>query len=140
MQKKALGIIGVAILFSTPVFAAGDHKTPTAPEEYLAMKNPFKADKAVLEEGKAMYEKKCGKKCHGNTGDAKGTATADMEIKPKPFTDKEYMSKRSDGQLFWMIDKGSNNTDMDPFGPESDNKLTKDVMWKLVTYIRQFAK
>ena len=50
------------------------------------------------------------------------------------------MSKQSDGQLFWIIDYGSDGTDMEPYGPESDKKFSTDAIWKVVTYIRQFAK
>lgn len=139
MKIKILGIIGAAILMSSPVLAA-EHQVPTAPKEYLDMKNPFTATPDVIEAGKKIYEKKCGKKCHGMKGDSKGSAVGEMEIKPKRFTDKDYMSKRSDGQLFWITENGSKDTDMDAFGPGSETNLSKDDIWKVIVYIRQFAK
>jgi len=111
-----------------------------APGAYLEMKNPFKATPEVLEAGEKLYGKKCGRNCHGLTGNADGTAVKDLEIKPKPFTDKAYMCPKSDGQLFWIIENGSPNTDMDNYGEGSDTNLSKDDIWKLVVYIKHFAK
>ncbi|HBO83939.1 MAG: hypothetical protein A2073_03740 [Deltaproteobacteria bacterium GWC2_42_11] len=79
--------------------------------------------------------KKC-KKCHGETGDGKGSGAKDLEIKPKAFT-KDYLSNRSDGQLFWIIEKGSANTDMEAFGPGSETNISKDDTWKVVTFIKE---
>lgn len=142
MKIKAVfgSVLGIMVLISASFAVAAEHQVPTAPKEYLDMKNPFTATPEVLEAGEKIYEKKCGKKCHGKKGDAKGSAVGEMEIKPKPFTDKAYMSKKSDGQLFWIAEKGSQNTDMDSFGPGSETNLSKDDLWKVIVYIRQFAK
>lgn len=129
----------MAVMVSVPLISAQNHKTPTAPKEYLDMKNPFKADKDVLERGEGIYMKKC-KKCHGETGDGKGPGSKDLEIKPAAFT-KDYLSKRPPGQFFWIIEKGSANTDMEAMGPGTDTNLSKDDMWKVVTYIyEKFGK
>ncbi|MBI5893449.1 MAG: c-type cytochrome [Deltaproteobacteria bacterium] len=138
--KTILGIIITAVIFiAVPLMAAEEHKTPTAPKEYIDMKNPMKADKDVLERAEGIFMKKC-KKCHGEKGDGKGSGAKDLEIKPKAFT-KDYLKNRPDGQLFWIIEKGSANTDMEAMGPGSETNISKDDMWKLVTYIKgKFGK
>lgn len=134
--KVILGLIVVmAVMVSPPLLSAQDHKTPTAPKEYLDMKNPFERDKGAIERGEGIYMKKC-KKCHGENGDGKGSAAKDLEIKPRAFT-KDYISQRPPGQFFWIIEKGSPNTDMEALGPGTDTNLSRDDIWKLVTFIRE---
>ena len=114
MVKQILGIMVVVIMaVAVSLLAAEDHKTPTAPKEYLDMKNPAKVKDAITK-GEELFMKKC-KKCHGEKGDGKGSGAKDLEIKPKAFT-KDYLKNRPDGQLFWIIEKGSQNTDMEAMG------------------------
>ncbi len=139
MKKKAiLGIItALAMFIAVPlvlVANAADHKTPTAPKDYLDMKNPLASAKDAVARGEELYMKKC-KKCHGEKGDGKGSGAKDLEIKPVAFT-KDYLGGRADGQLFWIIEKGSANTDMDAFGPGSEANMSKDDIWKMISFIR----
>ncbi len=115
---------------------AQDHVTPTAPAEYLAMENPFEADdEDVLKAAKRIYKRKC-KKCHGTAGDGKGSAADEIEIKPTAFHVAGYFEKTKDGQLYWIIEKGSEGTEMEGYGPGTDVNLSEEDMWKLVTFIR----
>lgn len=135
-MKAILGImVATALMVSVPLMAAQNHKTPTAPKEYLDMKNPFKADKDVLERGETVYMKKC-KKCHGESGDGKGPGAKDLEIKPRAFT-KDYIAQNPPGQFFWIVENGSQGTDMEAYGPGTDANLSKDDIWKVVTFIRE---
>ncbi|OHC62025.1 MAG: hypothetical protein A2045_05730 [Rhodocyclales bacterium GWA2_65_20] len=136
MKTKVLAIaVGIGVMVSLPVFAA-DHSIPTAPKNYLDMKNPLKVNKAVLERGEQVYERKC-KKCHGANGDGKGEASDKLTIKPASFSAPGYLKGRSDGQLFFITEKGSPNTDMEAFGPGTETSLSKDDMWRVVAYIRK---
>lgn len=136
MKSKVLAIVaGISVMASMSVLAA-DHKTPTAPKDYLDMKNPLKETKDVVEKGQKVYERKC-KKCHGEKGDGKGSAADKLEIKPLAFSAPGYLKGRSDGQLFFITEKGSANTDMEAFGPGSETNLSKDDMWSVIAYIRK---
>lgn len=140
---KARAMIGsifttaILIIFISIPLMAAERQIPTAPKEYLDMKNPFNpnANKDVLEKGESIYMKKC-RKCHGDSGDAKGPAAKDLEIKPPAFT-KDYLSGRADGQLFWITEKGSQNTDMEAYGTGTEYNLSNDDMWKIVTFIKE---
>ena len=128
-------IAGIGIL-AAGTAAAAEHKTPVAPKDYLAMKNPLKDTKDVVENGAKIYEKKC-KKCHGEKGDGKGSAADKLDIKPASFSASGNLKGRSDGQLFFISEKGSPNTDMDDFGPGSAANLSKDDLWSVIAYIRK---
>jgi cytochrome c len=136
MKRALIAVIaGVGILAAGSVAAAA-HKTPVAPKDYLAMKNPLKSTKAVVEVGAKIYEKKC-KKCHGEKGDGKGSASEELELKPVSFNTPGYLKGRADGQLFYITEKGSTDTDMDDFGPGSSANLSKDELWSVIAYIRK---
>ena len=115
---------------------AQDHVTPTAPADYLAMESPFEVDdEDVLKAAKKIYKRKC-KKCHGTSGDGEGSAADEIEIKPTAFNVAGYFEKKKDGQLYWIIEKGSEGTEMEAYGPGTDTNLSEEEMWKLVTYMR----
>lgn len=134
--RKVLGIVaGIGILVAAPAMAA-EHQVPTAPADYLEMKNPLKESKDVLEKGEKIYSKKC-KKCHGEKGDGKGSAAEGFKIAPTAFNTPGLLKGKKDGQLFFITEKGSPNTDMEGFGPGSETNLSKDDMWSVITYIRK---
>lgn len=139
MKTKILAIVVIGFIASMSVMAA-DHSIPNAPKDYLDMKNPLKEKKDVLESGEKVFERKC-KKCHGANGDGKGDAADKLKIKPASFSSPGYLKGRLDGQLFFIVEKGSPNTDMEAFGPGSESNLSKDDIWSAIAYIRKtFSK
>ena len=132
----------LVFLAAAPV-TAQDHVTPIAPADYLAKENPFDVedeDEDVLKAAKKIYKRKC-KKCHGTDGDGKGTASEDIEIKPAPFNAAGFLDEKKDGQLYWIIENGSEGTEMEAYGPGTDTNLSEEDMWKVITYIRsKFAE
>lgn len=133
---------GIAILFTLLALwpltsVAIDRKTPMAPETFLTMANPVASTADVLQEAKALYENRCSK-CHGSNGDGKGSATKDLDVKPRNYTDKALMERIPDGQLFWIICYGSDPDTTEMKGYKK--KLSEEQMWSLVHYIRSFAR
>lgn len=133
--KHVIAVVAGIGVMASAVLAA-DHKVPDAPKDYAAMKNPLKESKDVVEKGQKVYERKC-KKCHGDKGDGKGSAADKLEIKPASFSAPGYLKGRADGQLFFITEKGSANTDMEAFGPGSETNLSKDDIWAVITYMRK---
>ena len=117
---------------------AGDERanTPNAPPEYIARVNPIVFDDQARTDASSIYDREC-RKCHGRDGEGRGSATRGMKIKPRDFTDPNFMSSHPDGQFFWIIMNGSDpdTTEMSGF----KKKLTEDDAWKLVHFIREFA-
>jgi mono/diheme cytochrome c family protein len=68
--------------------------------------------------------------CHGEKGKGKGSLAAEMNIAPPDFTNPGVVSKRTDGELFAIIEEGS--TPM----PAECKRLTGRQAWDLVNYLR----
>ena len=134
MKTICIVILGV---FFTSVASAGEHQIPTAPQEYLDMKNPVvEMDKQLLKTTGRLYKRKCSK-CHGKKGDGKGYHAETIEIKPVAFSTPDYMASRKDGQLFWIMQNGSDGTEMVPVGSGTDIGLSEEQMWQLIFYLRK---
>jgi mono/diheme cytochrome c family protein len=136
--STVLSAVPALVLLAVGPVTAQDHTTPVAPADYLAMENPFDAedpDEDVIKAAKRIYKRKC-KKCHGADGDGQGSAAEDIEIKPTDFTTAGYFDERKDGQLYWILEKGSEGTEMEGFGAGTDTNLSEEEMWKLITYMR----
>jgi mono/diheme cytochrome c family protein len=141
-RKNALmAFIGsILFWFANPAFSADclqERKTPKAPSKIYKAKNPVKPTSKNLSMAKALYLKEakplaCAK-CHGEKGDGKGKMAKGMNPPPRNFTCKSMMDKIPDGQLYWIIKKGSKGTGMMPF-----KGLGEKEVWRLVRYIRQF--
>ena len=136
MSKKVLVAVvaGAFLLTAGPVFA-GEHKTPEAPADYQSKKAP-KASKKDLKSGEKTYDGKC-KKCHGSTGDGKGSSADGLKVAPTAFNAPGYMKSKSDGQLYWITEKGSKGTDMEAFGPGTDKNLSEKKIWQVISYMRE---
>jgi len=139
MKIKLIQSLLLGVVFSTATLStAFAHETPTAPADWLAKKSIYTEDDiddAFLKKAKKLYKRKC-KKCHGPKGDGKGSAASDLEIKPPKFNAAGYMADRKDGQFFWILMNGSEGTDMEPYGPESDVGLSEEKLWQLIAYLR----
>jgi len=134
----ALVLLGLIFLFATGASSAAKHQTPVAPQKYLDMQTPIDEDdidEDFLKRVHKLYKRKCTK-CHGAEGDGKGSASEDIEIKPAALNAPGYLEERSDGQLFWITLVGSEDTEMEGFGPDSDAGLSEEQLWELVSYIR----
>jgi len=110
-------------------------QTPPAeykiPPEAANRSNPVKPGPESLARGKKIYAYDCAV-CHGKDGDGKGDMT-DMKGIPD-FTDPATLKDRSDGELFYIIQKGKGE-----MPPEGDRAKAEDI-WNLVNYVRSFAK
>ena len=129
--------------FPALLFAKGEclqnRKTPTAPKQFLAMKNPLTLNAKTLKAGETLFQKQVQpitcKTCHGVNGDGKSESGFESTPPSRNFTCAKTMGALSDGQLFWIIRNGSPNTSM--FGYSG---LSDDQIWQLIHYIRQFSK
>ncbi|MDH5766341.1 MAG: c-type cytochrome [Gammaproteobacteria bacterium] len=130
-------VVGAIFVLSATVVSAGKYKTPVAPADYLAKTNPYSVDDLdeFKKATKKIYKGKC-KKCHGSEGDGQGSGAEDMDPMPTAFNAPGYLKGKKDGQLFWIIEKGSDGTEMSAFGPGSEANLSEEEIWKLITYIR----
>lgn len=115
MFKKVLVVllvVAMTVAFAVVAFAKGD-----------------------AAKGKAVFAANCAM-CHGDAGKGDGAAGAALTPKPRNFTDKAIMSKKTDADLFKVVTKGSPNTGMAPY----EKMLSEDDRWNAVAFIRTLAK
>lgn len=138
----------ISCFFSTALFLsislkAADRVIPTAPEDYLSKENLLNKksgdEKAKgIKKGASLYQSKC-LKCHGESLDGKGKSAAGLTPPVPSFIEKEYLKNRKDGQLFWIIEKGSMNTDMEAFGKGTNYNISDDDIWNIIAYLRDLS-
>jgi mono/diheme cytochrome c family protein len=114
-----------------PAAPAIPHTFVISPEE-AARKNPLRFSEISVERGKKIYETQCAM-CHGEKGDGKGEIVADMKINPPDFTKPGVLDKRTDGDLFTIIQVG------DATMPGQGKRMTDTVKWELVNYLRSLT-
>ena len=114
---------------NTEAYAALAAKIPA---EAKTVANPVKADAMVLANGKTIYDQRCAG-CHGENGDGNSPKASAMSPSPPGFSDKEAMSKLTDGALFWVITNGA--TPMPGFA-----KVAETDRWAVIDYIRTFSE
>jgi mono/diheme cytochrome c family protein len=112
----------------TPAAPVVPHVFVITPEE-KARKNPEKFTEDSVEKGKKLYGTQCAM-CHGKTGDGKGDLAALMHVSPPDFTKPDTLAKRTDGDLFAIIDKGS------PSMPAEEKRLKENQVWDLINFLR----
>ncbi len=89
--------------------------------------------------GRRTYKTYC-KKCHGKRGNGKGLMAKDLDPKPRDFTDKARMEKRSDWQIFQGIKEGGPAVGLSEEMTSWKDSLTEQEMRDVASYIRQFSK
>jgi mono/diheme cytochrome c family protein len=96
-------------------------------------KNPIKATPENFAEAKKLFGYDCAM-CHGVAGDGKGDLAASMGLKINDWRDSPRLAALSDGEVFDLIVKGKGKM----IG-EGD-RYPAETVWKLVNYVRAFAK
>jgi mono/diheme cytochrome c family protein len=72
--------------------------------------------------------------CHGKTGDGKGDVAADMKLKMNDETNPATLKDRTDGELFYIIQKGKDQM------PPEGSRVKDEAIWDMVNYVRFLAK
>jgi mono/diheme cytochrome c family protein len=113
--------------------------TRRAPGKFRKMQNPLSENAENVKAGEILFQETAKPltcmNCHGTQGDGQGPMGAALNPPPRNFTCGETMKDLSDGQLFWVIKKGSIGTGMMAFSGMPDNQI-----WQLIQYIRTLAK
>jgi glucose/arabinose dehydrogenase/mono/diheme cytochrome c family protein len=134
MNKKRISRFVLTILLSgvvgtNAVAQESGWKVPSWADTTLS---PFTVNSAVIKEGREIYATYCTA-CHGKEGNGKGAPGMTFEVQPANFHDMDVM-RQKDGTLFWKITKGYRGM------PGFAGSLTENQRWKVVAYLRTFAK
>jgi mono/diheme cytochrome c family protein len=133
--------LSALLLLSSSASVAQEIKTPDkaadadfkVPPEIAKQANPVKATPESIALGKKKYGVDCAM-CHGKTGDGKGDLATDMNLKIPDYHDPAALKDKTDGELFYIIQKGKGDM------PAEGDRAKKDDIWNLVNYIRSLAK
>jgi mono/diheme cytochrome c family protein len=93
--------------------------------------NPLKPDAEVLRAGLTHYRQMCVS-CHGAPGVDASEAGEGLNP-PAPDLTLGRVQKRTDGELFWLVQNGIRMTGMPAFGPTHKD----EEIWKIVAFLRR---
>ena len=141
-------VLGICLFLLLPGFLLGQEKqpqqgsqpaqtttTPASPHQLVitpeqkALKNPVKFTDESAEKGKKLFATQCAM-CHGQTGNGKGELAEVMHVSPPDFTNPETLAKRTDGEIFTIINTGSGAM------PGEEKRLKVNQAWDLVNFLR----
>jgi mono/diheme cytochrome c family protein len=142
-----LGVVAVAVLL-TGAFNPAAIAPPGALEKRLAAfaldrsvarraprgPNPLASSAAVARGGLGHYREMCVS-CHGAPGVDPSEAGVGLNP-PAPDLTLARVQKRTDGELFWILQNGIRMTGMPAFGPTHKD----EEIWKLVAFLRHLPE
>jgi mono/diheme cytochrome c family protein len=126
-QSQKSGQEGPALL-ATGTTAQSAHTFDITSAE-KAQNNPIRFTDVSVARGKDLYQAQCAM-CHGEKANGKSELVTEMKIAPPDFTNPSVLGKRTDGELFAIIGKGSE------LMPGEGHRLTTRQTWDLVNFLR----
>jgi mono/diheme cytochrome c family protein len=96
--------------------------------------NPIHADAESLHAGLEHYRGMC-LNCHGAPG-VDASEAADGLNPPAPDLSLPRVQKRTDGELFWIVQNGIRMTGMPAFGTTHKD----EEIWKIVAFVRRLPE
>lgn len=112
-------------------FAAREAREMALPEGAKEKQNPVPASDEVLAEARAHWADHCAT-CHGNDGSGQIPLGQQM-YPPAPDMRKDDTQRKTDGELFYIIENGVRLTGMPGWGGTAHGERDS---WKLVRFIR----
>lgn len=103
----------------------------TIPDNAADEKNPFAGNQQALAEGKQLFDKNC-KRCHGASGRGDGPDGDPDHQEDMDLTQARRAARNPDGVVFYKAWNGRAKPKM----PTFKDTLSKDEVWKIVTYVQ----
>ena len=103
----------------------------TIPDTASDEKNPFAGDQQAAAEGKQLFEKNC-KRCHGASGKGDGPDGDPDHQEDMDLTQARRAARNPDGVVFFKAWNGRAKPKM----PAFKDSLSKEDVWKIVTYVQ----
>jgi mono/diheme cytochrome c family protein len=126
-----------ALLLAGSVAFVQDAAAPAAPfkvpDDLMTKTNPVKPTAEGMAHAKKMWTYDCAI-CHGASGDGKGDIASSMKAPMKNYTDPAALQGMSDGELFYIIQKGKGEM------PSEGDRAKPDDIWNMVSLVRSFSK
>ena len=98
------------------------------------------ADSPGVQEARQTFKTLCST-CHGESGKGDGIAAANLNPKPRNYTDKQWQASVTDDQIRQIILNGGAAVGKSPVMPASPQFKDKpEVVDELVRIVRSFGK
>ena len=99
--------------------------------------------KAVLVEGRNLYQKNC-RPCHGTKADGQGPMAGGFRLRPVDFTDPGTIATVVEAYTFWRIKKGApglppSAAPWDSAMPVWERDLSNEEIWKIIIAMYETA-
>ncbi len=108
----------------------------TKKEDSVRKASDAAADTFAIREGERLYSKYC-MPCHGSEGQGDGLYfTTNIQPTPPDFTDNQFMSSRTDKQLFDAIIESPAGAENKGVCPPWGDTFVEEEIDLLITYIR----
>ena len=140
-MRTTCKIVTFALVGMVAVWASGVVLAANKPDKPMP-----EASDALLEQGRAIYFKRCSF-CHGLLGDGEGPAAKYLDPRPRDFTLGTFKFRTTQSgelptneDLFRTVSRGLPGTAMQSF--DSDlfkNGLSEGERWSVIAYIKAFA-
>jgi putative heme-binding domain-containing protein len=101
--------------------------------------NPVSASENLLQDGEILYRDYCSH-CHGGTGDGDGYNAENLDKEPAELSDLKFISKKTNSQIFRVIDGGGRGVKKSHLMPAFGKTLSQKEIWSLVSWVRHLAK
>ena len=115
-----------------------DHEHPAVPAAYAKSHIPDHVwtDPKMIAKGKEIFMAKCAL-CHGEKGDGKGPASANLALKPADLTDAKMVAEMAGNFWLWRVSEGGL---VEPFKskgsvmPAWKGELSMHDRWAVIAY------
>lgn len=104
----------------------------SVPRRYREARNPLPSSAENRQAGMSHFADHCAA-CHGNDGRAQ--TLFGQSLYPRVPELRQSISKMSDGEIYYVIQKGVRLSGMPAFG--SGDAFDDEATWKLVIFLRQ---
>jgi mono/diheme cytochrome c family protein len=116
----------------------GDHEHPAVPAAYAKSHIPDHVwtDPKMIAKGKEIFIAKCAL-CHGEKGEGKGPASANLALKPADLTDGKMVAEMAGNFWLWRVSEGGL---VEPFKskasvmPAWKGELSMNDRWAVIAY------
>lgn len=97
-----------------------------------------KSAESLEARGQTLFAHYCAH-CHGIKGEGNGYNAEFLDKEPANLSDKEFVSKKSNEQLFRVITLGGVGVKKSSLMPVFGNTISEEDIWALIAYVRKLA-
>ena len=127
------------VLMVTLSLGCRDPDRKDAASSFLLDRDQRQALRAVhIRQGKELYEHYC-LLCHGEEGKGDGYNAATLEVTPKDLTDRPFLRKATDEQMYSVIARGSASLGRSSLCPPWGKVLKEEEIRDIIAYVRSLG-